>query len=50
MLLFSSRANPEASVDIFSDYDILLAVTDIHRFHSDDRWLEDFGKVLVVYN
>jgi aminoglycoside 6-adenylyltransferase len=49
MLLFSSRANPEASVDIFSDYDILLAVTDVHRFHADDRWLEDFGKVLVVY-
>jgi aminoglycoside 6-adenylyltransferase len=49
MLLFSSRANPEAVVDIFSDYDILLAVTDVHRFHSEDSWLEEFGKVLVVY-
>jgi aminoglycoside 6-adenylyltransferase len=49
MLLYSSRANPQAPVDIFSDYDILLAVTDVHRFHGDDRWLEDFGKVLVVF-
>jgi aminoglycoside 6-adenylyltransferase len=50
MLLYSSRANPAAPVDAFSDYDILLAVTDIHPFHADDRWLEDFGKVLVVFH
>jgi aminoglycoside 6-adenylyltransferase len=49
MLLFSSRANPDAPVDRFSDYDILLAVTDIHPYHSDDRWLEEFGEVLVVF-
>jgi aminoglycoside 6-adenylyltransferase len=49
MLLFGSRANPAASVDRFSDYDILLAVSDIHPYHSDDRWLEDFGEVLVVF-
>jgi len=49
MLLFSSRTNPTAPVDIFSDYDILLAVSDIHPFHMDDHWLEDFGRVLVVY-
>ena len=49
MLLFSYRTNPTAPVDIFSDYDILLAVSDIHPFHMDDHWLEDFGRVLVVY-
>jgi aminoglycoside 6-adenylyltransferase len=49
MLLYSSRANPQAPVDLFSDYDLLLAVTDVQRFHDDDRWLEDFGKVLVVF-
>ena len=49
MLLYSSRANPQARIDIFSDYDILLAVTDVRRFHEDDHWLEDFGKVLVVF-
>jgi len=49
MLLTSSRANPNAPVDIFSDYDVLLVVTDIRPFHKDLTWLEDFGKVLVVY-
>jgi aminoglycoside 6-adenylyltransferase len=49
MLLYSSRANSQAPVDVFSDYDILLAVTDVQRFHEDDGWLEDFGRVLVVF-
>jgi aminoglycoside 6-adenylyltransferase len=49
MLLTSSRANPNAPVDVFSDYDVILVVTDIHPFHEDDGWLQDFGKVLVVY-
>jgi aminoglycoside 6-adenylyltransferase len=48
MLLYSSRANPNAPVDMFSDYDVLLAVTGVRPFHEDDRWLEEFGKVLVV--
>jgi len=49
MLLYSSRANPNAWLDLFSDYDVLVAVTDVRSFHEDDRWLEDFGRVLVVY-
>ena len=49
MLLYSSRANPAATLDRFSDYDVLLAVTDVRSFHEDARWLEAFGKVLVVY-
>jgi aminoglycoside 6-adenylyltransferase len=49
MLLYGSRANPEAAVDIFSDYDVLLAVTDVRRFFADDHWLRDFGQVLVVF-
>jgi aminoglycoside 6-adenylyltransferase len=49
MLLTSSRANPNAPVDVFSDYDVILVVTDMHPFHEDDGWLQDFGKVLVVY-
>ena len=49
MLLYSSRANPGAPVDRFSDYDLLLAVSDVHRFFDHDHWLEDFGEVLVVF-
>jgi aminoglycoside 6-adenylyltransferase len=49
MILYSSRANPAAQLDMFSDYDILLAVTDVRSFYSDDRWLSDLGDVLVVF-
>ncbi len=49
MLLTSTRAVPNASVDIFSDYDVILIVEDIHPFFEDRNWLEDFGEVLVVY-
>jgi aminoglycoside 6-adenylyltransferase len=49
MLLTSTRANPAAPVDAFSDYDVVLVVTDIHPFFEDRTWLQDFGPVLVVY-
>jgi aminoglycoside 6-adenylyltransferase len=51
MLLTSTRAVPvpNAPVDEFSDYDVVLIVEDIHPFHEDRRWLEDFGEVLVAY-
>lgn len=49
MLLTSSRANPNASVDVFSDYDVVLVVRDIHPFFNDRNWLNDFGDVLVAY-
>ncbi len=49
MLLTSTRAIPNASIDMLSDYDVVLVVEDIHPFHENRRWLEDFGEVLVVY-
>ena len=49
MLLTSTRAVPQASVDFLSDYDVILIVEDIRPFHEERRWLEDFGEVLVVY-
>src|SRR5215831_20835088 len=49
MLLTSSRTAPDAPLDRFSDYDIVLVVTDIRPFFEDRAWLNDFGKVLVVY-
>jgi aminoglycoside 6-adenylyltransferase len=49
MLLTSTRTRPDARVDLFSDYDVVLVVTDIHPFYEDRAWLEDFGRVLVVY-
>lgn len=49
MLLTSTRANPNAVVDAFSDYDVILVVQDIHPFYEDRAWLQDFGDVLVTY-
>jgi len=48
LLLTSSRTNPNAIVDVFSDYDVIVVVTDIHTF-LDDSWLGDHGEVLAVY-
>jgi len=49
MLLTSSRAIPNAPVDVFSDYDVILALLDVHPFYEDRTWLEAFGPVLAVY-
>jgi aminoglycoside 6-adenylyltransferase len=49
MLLYSSRANPNAPIDEFSDYDVLLAVWDADAFYKEDQWLSDFGAVLTVF-
>lgn len=49
MLLTSSRACPGAPLDAFSDYDVILVVTDIHSYFEDKSYLSDYGPVLVVY-
>ena len=49
MLLTSTRAVPNAPMDEYSDYDVVLIVKDIHPFYEDRSWLEDFGEVLVPY-
>lgn len=49
MLLTSTRAIPHATVDLLSDYDVILVVRDIHPLYADRSWLQDFGQVLVSY-
>ena len=46
-VLTSTRANPHASVDALSDYDIELYVEDLQPFLEGDEWLETFGEVMV---
>lgn len=48
-ILTSTRAVPGAHVDDFSDYDIVLVVTDVMPFHDDHAWLDAFGRVLALY-
>jgi aminoglycoside 6-adenylyltransferase len=49
MLLTSTRAIPNTQSDIFSDYDVILALNDVRPFFEDRSWLGAFGKVLVMY-
>ena len=49
MLLTGSRANPNASADAWSDYDLVLVVEDVRPFFEDRAWLQGFGRVLVAY-
>ena len=49
MILTSTRTVPNATLDILSDYDVILALTDIHPFFESRDWLEAFGHVLVLY-
>lgn len=49
VVLTSSRAIPNAPLDLFSDYDVILSLRAIEPFHADRTWLEVFGPVLAVY-
>src|SRR5438552_12251337 len=47
VLLTSSRANPKGPLDILSDYDIALVVSDTRPFEKDEDWLQGYGKPLL---
>jgi aminoglycoside 6-adenylyltransferase len=49
MILTSTRTNPDAPKDVFSDYDVIVVVKNIQPYLKQDAWLQDFGRVLVVY-
>jgi aminoglycoside 6-adenylyltransferase len=49
VLLTSSLVNPQAPVDLLSDYDVILAVDDVRPFYDSRAWLSDFGPLLVLY-
>jgi aminoglycoside 6-adenylyltransferase len=49
MILTSTRAVPNAPLDRFSDYDMILALTDVQPFFAGRDWLAAFGRVLVMY-
>jgi aminoglycoside 6-adenylyltransferase len=49
MLLSSSRARPDGPVDLLSDYDVILAVTDPDRFGQEDAWLSDYGPMMAYW-
>ena len=49
LILTSTRTGSRAHTDAFSDYDVIVVVTDVGPWHEDDAWLEGFGRVPAVY-
>jgi aminoglycoside 6-adenylyltransferase len=49
IILTSTHAIPTGPVDVLSDYDPILVLTDIRPYFDDRTWLEDFGTVLATY-
>ena len=47
MILTSSRTRPDGPVDLLSDYDLILAVSDVGPFAFDDAWISDYGRPMV---
>jgi aminoglycoside 6-adenylyltransferase len=47
MILTSSRARADESVDRFSDYDVIAAVAGIDDFVRDDGWIRAYGDPMV---
>ena len=47
VVMTSSRANSNASIDIFSDYDIELIVTRLQDFIKNDKWIFHFGSIIA---
>ncbi len=43
-----SRTNPNASKDIFQDYDIVYVVRETKSFIEDKEWIHKFGKILYM--
>lgn len=43
-----SRANPNASKDIYQDYDIVFMVTETKSFLSDKNWITVFGELAII--
>lgn len=48
VLLVGSRADPDAKVDLLSDYDIEIAVNDPRKFLDSEEWLSTFGDPLAI--
>jgi aminoglycoside 6-adenylyltransferase len=49
LVLESSRANDQATLDAFSDYDVLVVVSDVRPFAEEDAWLGKLGMPLVRF-
>ena len=49
LILTSTRAIPGATLDAYSDYDVIVVARDVQRLLEDTRWQGAFGEVLISY-
>ncbi len=49
LILTSTRAVPDAELDAYSDYDVVVVVADVQAMLEDTSWLGMFGEVLITY-
>jgi aminoglycoside 6-adenylyltransferase len=47
MILTSTRSRPDGPVDLLSDYDLILAVSDMGPFAFGDAWICEYGRPMV---
>jgi aminoglycoside 6-adenylyltransferase len=47
MILTSSRTRPDGPVDLLSDYDLILVVSDVRPFAFDDAWISEYDRPMV---
>lgn len=50
VLMTSSRANPYAFTDLFTDYDFEIFVNDLDAFVKDDDWLKYMLDTVIRFN
>lgn len=50
MILTSTRTRPGGPVDLLSDYDLILAVSDVGPFASDTAWISDYAQPMVRWS
>ena len=47
MILTSSRTRQDGLVDLLSDYDLILAVSEVGPFAFGDAWISEYGRPMV---
>ena len=48
VIMNGSRANPNASRDVFQDYDVVYIVTDPAPFRNNYEWIRRFGELMIL--
>jgi aminoglycoside 6-adenylyltransferase len=48
VIMNGSRVNPNATRDIFQDFDIVYIVTDVETFSEDPEWIKRFSELIIM--